>query len=79
MSEINTWVVVDQHDQYVSEECPTFAEARNDAEQRAQQSGEPHAVVMFTYVFDDSELSWTSNGADVWPPSAPPEEQETIT
>jgi hypothetical protein len=27
-----------------------------------------HAVVMRTYEYDDSELVWTPDGSDTWPP-----------
>jgi hypothetical protein len=60
-------VVVNELDQYVSEEHPTLDEAINDATDRAQRGG-PHAVVELQYEFVDSSLVWTPNGTDRWPP-----------
>jgi hypothetical protein len=62
---IQTYVVVNLDDQYVSEEHAGKAEAVNDAESR----DEPHAVVELTYEFADSDLAWSPDGAgNVWPP-----------
>lgn len=61
MSDIYTYVVVDEQGQYVGEELDTFDEAKNSAIQHGNS-----AVVMITYTFDDSELLWTPNGEDTW-------------
>lgn len=70
MSEINTYVVVDRDNEYVSEEYDSLAEAIN----AAQRRGPGHAVVELTYVFDDSSLAWTPNGSDYWPSDESDEE-----
>lgn len=63
---ITTYVVVNLDDEYVSEEYKRRDEAVKDAESR----DEPHAVVELSYVFDDSELSWTPDDVlGIWPPA----------
>lgn len=59
---ITTYVVVDENNQYASEEHDTMQEAINDATQRGNA-----AVVELQYEFTDSELVWTPNGGNVWP------------
>lgn len=59
---ITTYVVVDENNQYVSEEHDTMQEAINGAEEHGNA-----AVVELQYEFTDSELVWTPNGGNVWP------------
>lgn len=65
---ITTFVVVNDKDQYSSEEMPTMDEAVRAAQQLAAQTGRKYAVVQFEYEFADSGLVWTPNGSDQWPP-----------
>lgn len=62
---ITTYIVVDSKGQYVGEEHSSMREAINGAQQLIE-SGEPAAVVEFTYEFYDSELVWTPNGETEW-------------
>lgn len=64
MSEIRLYTLVNRDDEYVSEEYDTLDEARNAAEQQ----DEPHAIVAMVYTFEDSELIWTPDGSNTWPP-----------
>ena len=36
----------------------------------------PHAVLAVTYVFDDTDLAWTPDGGDIWPPADDNDEEE---
>lgn len=69
MSEIIRYVLVDEFDTDGDTEYETLQEAI----EAAQRPGNvPSAVAQRTYVYDDSSLVWTPNGADIWPPN--PEE-----
>lgn len=61
MAEINRYALVDEDDHEDDYEYERLDEAIDAA-------GSDHAVIMRTYIYDDSELVWTPNGADVWPP-----------
>lgn len=62
--DIHTYVMVNLADEYVGHEMTTFDEAKN----AASQEDEPVAVVELTYVVDDTDLVWTPNGEQTWPP-----------
>lgn len=62
-AEILRYVLVDRDDNEGDYEYTTLAEAKADA-------GDDHAVVERTYTYDDSELVWTPDGSDTWPPKA---------
>jgi hypothetical protein len=64
MAEILRYVLVDEHDNESLYEYDTMQEARDAA-------GSDYAILMRTYIYDDSELVWTPNGADFWPPKEP--------
>lgn len=64
MSEIRTYVLVNDDDEYVSDEFDTLDEAKNEVSFR----NEPFAIVALVYTFEDSELVWTPDGGKVWPP-----------
>ena len=61
MSTISRYVLVDRNDQEGDHEYESYDEAVNDA-------GTTHAVIERRYEYDDSELVWTPNGSDQWPP-----------
>ena len=65
MAEILRYVVVNEDDTEDDFEHENLAEAIEAASGR-----EPCAVVMRTYAYDDSELVWTSTGAETWPPDS---------
>lgn len=66
MASIERYVTVDEHDHESDYEYATMQEAIEAGE---QISGSPRfAVVERHYVYDDSELVWTSTGATTWPP-----------
>ena len=58
---ISRYVLVDENDVEGDFEYESFADAKKDA-------GTTNAVIERTYEYSDSELAWTPNGADVWPP-----------
>jgi hypothetical protein len=64
MSEIRTYVLVNEDDEYVSDEFDTLDEAKNEISFR----NEAYAIVSLVYTFEDSELVWTPDGGNVWPP-----------
>jgi hypothetical protein len=59
--EILKFVLVDRNDQEEDYEY-------TDRDEAIKAAGTDHAVIMRTYVYDDSELIWTPNGKDTWPP-----------
>ena len=61
MSNIRRYVLVDAGGIEQDYEYATLQEA-------IAAAGETDAVVERTYVFYDSELVWTPDGSDVWPP-----------
>jgi hypothetical protein len=64
MARIEKYVLVNGDDESEDFEFDDADEAIAAAFKR----DEPVAVVARVYVYDDSELVWTSTGADVWPP-----------
>lgn len=62
MAEIRRYVLVDEDDEEGTYAYETLAEAQ-------QAAGLDHAVVAQIYVYGDSELVWTPNGEDTWPPA----------
>jgi hypothetical protein len=64
MSTICRYVLVDRNDQEEDHEYDSYPEAENEAKGR----GNTHAVIERTYRYDDSELVWTPDGSDQWPP-----------
>ena len=62
MSEILRFVIVDSDNNEGDHEYADRDEAIRDAGKQGA------AVIMRTYIYDDSELVWTPNGDDVWPP-----------
>lgn len=47
-------------------------DTENDAIGAALLESEPHAVIAVVYTFDDTDLVWTPDGGDVWPPADGP-------
>lgn len=64
MSPINRYVLVDRNDQEGDYEYDSLQDALSDAD-------DDHAVIERTYTYDDSELVWTPDGGDQWPPKEP--------
>lgn len=62
MSEIRKYVLVDKDDHELDDEYDTLDKAQLDA----ARSG--CAVVARVYEYSDSELVWTPDGSNVWPP-----------
>jgi hypothetical protein len=63
MSEIRKYVLVNANDQEENHEYNLLHDAVEDAKRRHV----PMAVIARTYVFDDSEMVWNTEGSDVWP------------
>lgn len=61
MAEITRYVLVDRSDQEGDYEYEDYQEA-------IVAAGDDHAVIERHYVYDDSELVWTPEGIDTWPP-----------
>ena len=64
MVEIRRYVLVDRNDHEGPEEYANLDEAIN----AAQVLGEGEAVIARVYEYTDSELVWTPDGSDTWPP-----------
>lgn len=64
MASIERYVIVDKDDHEDDYEYASMDEAIEVIEERTGQ----WAVVMRHYVYDDSELVWTSDGRHTWPP-----------
>lgn len=64
MAEIERYVLVNGDDVSEGFEYGTASEAIAEASKR----DEPMAVMARTYVYDDSEVVWTSTGDNTWPP-----------
>lgn len=62
MSEIRRYVLVDEDDNEQDHEYDRY----EDAEREATMQG--FAIVARTYEYADSELVWTPDGSDTWPP-----------
>lgn len=66
MAELQRYVLVDRDDNEQDHEYTTFQEAQAAAELDGDM-----AVIERTYVYDDSQLVWTPDGSDSWPPDNP--------
>jgi hypothetical protein len=62
MSQIDRYVLVDRNNHEGDHEYETMDAAIADA-------SSDHAVVERQYTFSDSELVWTPDGGNTWPPS----------
>lgn len=62
MSEIQKYILVDRNNVEDDYEYDNYLEAYNAAKRRNM------AVVARVYEYSDTELIWTPNGSDVWPP-----------
>ena len=62
MSTITRYVLVDADDNEQDYEYERYTEAESDARR------DGFAVIAREYVYDDSELVWTPDGSDSWPP-----------
>nr|WP_296763914.1 hypothetical protein [Rhodococcus sp. (in: high G+C Gram-positive bacteria)] len=69
MSEVYKYVLVDDSDEERAE-YDDYHEAVSAAEHWG------YAIVTHTYEFADSELTWTPNGEDTWPPKDEEHEAE---
>jgi len=59
---IERYVLVDQDDREEDYEFDYFQDAKTEAARIGK------AVAVRTYVYEDSELIWTPDGSDTWPP-----------
>lgn len=66
MSELRRYVLVDADDNELEPEYVTYEVARAAAEEQGC------ALIARTYEYADSELVWTPDGGDIWPPEAAP-------
>lgn len=64
MSEIRQYILVDESDNEGTAIYSDYDEALEDARRYG------HAVVAQVYEYTDSELVWTPDGGDTWPPEA---------
>lgn len=62
MSEIRRYVLVGADNVEDDYEYESYQEAYESARRRNM------AVIARVYVYDDSELVWTPDGSDTWPP-----------
>ena len=62
MANLTRYILVDAADRESDFEYESYEEALADA------SALGAAIVERTYAFHDSELVWTPDGGDVWPP-----------
>lgn len=65
MSDIRRYVLVDADDTELDYEYDSFNEAS------AAASTQGCAVIARIYEYSDSELVWTPNGEEQWPPEDP--------
>lgn len=63
MSEIRRYVLVARDNTEEDYEYADYAEAYEAANRRNM------AVIARVYAYEDSELIWTPDGSDVWPPT----------
>ncbi len=68
MPEILRYMIVDEHDNEGLREYDSLDKAKNAAKFASDGGPENFAVIRCTYVYDDSELVWTPDGGDTWPP-----------
>jgi hypothetical protein len=61
MSHISRYVLVSKGNQEGDHEYEEYDEA-------VEAAGDDHAVIERQYEYADSELVWTPNGGDTWPP-----------
>ncbi|MGI6797905.1 hypothetical protein [Gordonia sihwensis] len=61
MAEIRKYILVNINDEEVGDYYDTLEEAKRAA-------GRDYAVAAHVYEYSDSELLWTPNGDDRWPP-----------
>lgn len=61
MPSISRYVLVDRNDQEQDYEYESYDEA-------VTAAGDTHAVIEREYEYSDSQLVWTPNGRDSWPP-----------
>lgn len=66
MAEVLRWVLVNADDEEGDYEYSAYRFAEQDAARLGC------AVIQRTYTYDDSELVWTPDGSDQWPPGAEP-------
>jgi hypothetical protein len=69
MAEIYRYALVDLDNTEGDVEYETLDQAQEAAD-------DEHGIVRITYIYEDSELVWTPDGADVWPPVPDFEQQE---
>jgi hypothetical protein len=67
MAEILRYVLVTRDNHEEDYEYDRYHEA----ETAARERGTDVAIIERHYVYDDSELVWTPDGADTWPPNDP--------
>jgi hypothetical protein len=61
MAHISRYVLVSKGNQEGDHEYEEYDEA-------VEAAGDDHAVIERQYEYADSELVWTPNGGDTWPP-----------
>lgn len=64
MSQISRYVLCDWHGVEQDYEYANYADAERDA------ARERCAVIERLYTYEDSELIWTPDGEDTWPPDS---------
>jgi len=69
MSTIELYMVHDSHDAEWSGPYADYDDAKEVAQEYSDAGdGEPFAVITQQYEYIDSDLAWTTNGDDTWPP-----------
>ena len=71
MAEILRYVLVSRQDVEQNEEYESYQDAVATARRLSQ------AVIRRTYEYCDSELVWTPDGSDVWPPNKEGKDERT--
>ena len=65
MAQIERYVLVDRDNTEGDHEFDDYQEAERAAD-------ENHAVIARIYTYEDSELVWTPDGSNQWPPGSAP-------
>ncbi len=66
---IEIYMVHNQEDREWSGPYTDFLDAKEIAIEYAAVNRQPYAVIAQTFEYSDSELAWTTNDSDTWPPT----------
>lgn len=72
MSSIELYMVHNDQDQVWSGPYTDYEEAKETAIGYWEEYGEPFAVIALEFEYSDSDLAYTTDGSDTWPPGKGP-------